>query len=827
MDKECTRSLTCKTHSLTLRRQVTGRVKSFDDLLEEHRRSKDEALRLAGKEPKLTKKQLKQKEQEAKKAGASNASKGEKDAAAAAATTTAASTATVNVTTSVTSKTLSSCSTSSIIASPSPLGSNSSESGDSSPKVVNKANKSNTGSLLLQTALSAPVSTAATTAKLSLQSNLNARIQKKREIELANESSDVFVGSKRTHLDANTTSPKPVMNSNCNVNNVAHGTNSPLFSSPSSNVSITSFGLNNNNDSINSTTIQVKTVAACNSSRLNAPLIVKSSHLPSPLTAPIVVEGSNDIIYLKHPPRPLAVNSYNCRHLILSSNNSSSVHFTSSTSNSNSSSLHVDGSLDASLITSPLFGRHNDRMYTALSTVFQLDPKSSNKYSSSSPSKQQQQQQQHQSTVQVVNNFTATSNSTISNGNNNMPNAGTISMKNTSASVLTGRTSAPFTSVPLSKLNTNTTPVALMNALTGGVSGVNAATATKISLSPSTINAKRSKGNLQNQPTFTPICQLTKQQPQQEFVQPASVGQSHFNQQQQQQQQQQTANVQSTSSSILINSTPNLSQALFNRSVTTATAANQSVKRKLTPLNHMSTFFNTGNINNSNNNNSNNSSQLSTSTSGAAGNVLTPPSPVAGVVNANSNSVNSHSNGPKAARSLMGLSAPSLISLLESGISNSSSSNGCSTNNSITGNSNSNTGLVVSNTPFSPNTLTAINSGLNNNITNSNSVSSINSTSNMNISGSPFISSSPSSVSPSSQGLLAASLSSPLKKVKVTNNSGTSISSGNNFTSALSTPTLESLLDAGIPGRSTSTDTLSVASATGLPSLLISSRDSN
>ena len=72
MDKECTRSLTCKTHSLTLRRQVPGRSSTFDELLEEHRKLKEEALRLAGKEVKPTKKQLKQKEIEAKKFSSSN-----------------------------------------------------------------------------------------------------------------------------------------------------------------------------------------------------------------------------------------------------------------------------------------------------------------------------------------------------------------------------------------------------------------------------------------------------------------------------------------------------------------------------------------------------------------------------------------------------------------------------------------------------------------------------------------------------------------------------------------------------------------------------------
>ncbi|KAL3204684.1 hypothetical protein MRX96_011668 [Rhipicephalus microplus] len=42
--KPCTRSLTCKTHSLTLRRAVAGRRKNFDELLSEHRATKEAAL---------------------------------------------------------------------------------------------------------------------------------------------------------------------------------------------------------------------------------------------------------------------------------------------------------------------------------------------------------------------------------------------------------------------------------------------------------------------------------------------------------------------------------------------------------------------------------------------------------------------------------------------------------------------------------------------------------------------------------------------------------------------------------------------------------------
>lgn len=42
--KPCTRSLTCKTHSLSLRRAVPGRKKNFDDLLMDHRAAKEAAL---------------------------------------------------------------------------------------------------------------------------------------------------------------------------------------------------------------------------------------------------------------------------------------------------------------------------------------------------------------------------------------------------------------------------------------------------------------------------------------------------------------------------------------------------------------------------------------------------------------------------------------------------------------------------------------------------------------------------------------------------------------------------------------------------------------
>ena len=48
--KPCTRSLTCKTHSLTLRRAVSDRSKKFDELLLEHRAAK-EAQQKASRPP--------------------------------------------------------------------------------------------------------------------------------------------------------------------------------------------------------------------------------------------------------------------------------------------------------------------------------------------------------------------------------------------------------------------------------------------------------------------------------------------------------------------------------------------------------------------------------------------------------------------------------------------------------------------------------------------------------------------------------------------------------------------------------------------------------
>lgn len=41
--KPCTRSLTCKTHQISLRRNVEGRSKPFDQLLADHRNNAKES----------------------------------------------------------------------------------------------------------------------------------------------------------------------------------------------------------------------------------------------------------------------------------------------------------------------------------------------------------------------------------------------------------------------------------------------------------------------------------------------------------------------------------------------------------------------------------------------------------------------------------------------------------------------------------------------------------------------------------------------------------------------------------------------------------------
>ncbi|XP_005092007.2 ataxin-7-like protein 1 [Aplysia californica] len=46
--KPCTRSLTCKTHALSLRRAVPGRSKAFDELLKEHKAAKDALIKAKG-----------------------------------------------------------------------------------------------------------------------------------------------------------------------------------------------------------------------------------------------------------------------------------------------------------------------------------------------------------------------------------------------------------------------------------------------------------------------------------------------------------------------------------------------------------------------------------------------------------------------------------------------------------------------------------------------------------------------------------------------------------------------------------------------------------
>ncbi|XP_070558265.1 ataxin-7-like protein 1 isoform X2 [Ptychodera flava] len=59
IQKHCTRSLTCKTHALSLRRAVQGRRKPFDELLAEHRARREKELQLAN-QAKLQQQQQKQ-----------------------------------------------------------------------------------------------------------------------------------------------------------------------------------------------------------------------------------------------------------------------------------------------------------------------------------------------------------------------------------------------------------------------------------------------------------------------------------------------------------------------------------------------------------------------------------------------------------------------------------------------------------------------------------------------------------------------------------------------------------------------------------------------
>lgn len=222
VDKACTRSLTCKTHSLTLRRQVEGRSKSFDDLLEEHRQAKEEALRLAGKEVKLTKKQMKQREQEAKKAFAAQQKTDPKN------------TALVSVLSPASS------------SRPSPA---------CSPSVV-PSNRSSGQVQNLPAPISSPVSV-----KQSLQNNLNAKIKRK-----AKEETEQQKSSQITHSAELRTSE---INSNgCDFE--------PQVQS------------------------SMRTSA-------NQPLVLRQPEKNSRF------EGPDGIEYLKHPPRPLAVNTYNAR----------------------------------------------------------------------------------------------------------------------------------------------------------------------------------------------------------------------------------------------------------------------------------------------------------------------------------------------------------------------------------------------------------------------------------------------------------------------------------------------------------------------------------
>lgn len=251
MDKACTRSLTCKTHSLTARRQVTSRSKPFDDLLEEHRVAKEEALRLAGKEVKLTKKQIRQREQEAKKALTAQKQESKHS-------------------------TLS-------------PGSSCQASPASSPSVAGSSRHLSSSSLPSPGAPSVSLSSpsAACLTKQSLQNNLTARIRRKEKEEL--QQSEV-----RVKLETDSSSLPPLTPIRNNV---------------------------------------------------TQPLILRQTEKQTRY------EGPDGIHYISHPPRPLAVNTYNTRYRNLTNSRS----------------------LDPSSISSPLYSRSSDPIYAAMTKVFQIN----------------------------------------------------------------------------------------------------------------------------------------------------------------------------------------------------------------------------------------------------------------------------------------------------------------------------------------------------------------------------------------------------------------------------------------------------------------------
>lgn len=236
MDKACTRSLTCKTHSLTLRRQVVGRSKPFDDLLEEHRVAKEEAMRLAGKEVKLTKKQIKQREQEAKKALQAQQKQDKADSK---------------------SMTMSPASSSQ----PSPA---------SSPCVMTGTRPLSSSAQSFVPSLPAPAAahtglqmitspSPVSIAKQSLQNNLTAKIKRKEDLEQQQQTASELRLNSDGHRIPDLIPPPP------------------------------------------------------------PPLIPIRDHISQsilihrPVDKSSRYEGSDGIDYLKHPPRPLAVNQYNTR----------------------------------------------------------------------------------------------------------------------------------------------------------------------------------------------------------------------------------------------------------------------------------------------------------------------------------------------------------------------------------------------------------------------------------------------------------------------------------------------------------------------------------
>lgn len=264
MDKACTRSLTCKTHSLTARRQVTSRSKPFDDLLEEHRVAKEEALRLAGKEVKLTKKQIRQREQDAKKAQKQDGKQ--------------------SITSPGSSCRPSPASSPSLSAPSRHLSSSSQPL--PSPGAPAAASQSTSSA-----------QSAACIAKLSLQSNLTARIKRKEKEELDQQQYQLqqqLNSDLRVKVESELPPPPPL---------------TPIRDNGT------------------------------------FPLILR------PAEKQTRFEGPDGIHYISHPPRPLAVNTYNTRFRNLTNSRS----------------------MDPFSISSSLYSRSVDPTYAALGKLFQLN----------------------------------------------------------------------------------------------------------------------------------------------------------------------------------------------------------------------------------------------------------------------------------------------------------------------------------------------------------------------------------------------------------------------------------------------------------------------